>query len=233
MKTILIISLIVFLLWLIKYIYEYILYSQPLSEEEIEGLAYLRRLKAINQYYSFDRNQFYGDKVFKKNMDATGSFYNVDIELFCLPATIASWLKGKKHEWIIVAFEKGKKVDLIWMNKGFDNEEVCIFLDDVQIKTIALDHQYNSILIFHNHPNGVLSASNQDYIHARTYAQFLNDINVNLIDFVCATGVYHEYSRFVVDSFMCKDKFIAKIQKENDISTANNISLHKEFLTGL
>ena len=86
-------------------------------------------------------------------MRSDGRFYKIEERLFEFPALAAGLLKYKKHEWIIIAFEKEKRVELIWLNKGKDNKSVSWFLSASEIVETAKQHSFSSVLVFHNHPN--------------------------------------------------------------------------------
>lgn len=61
-------------------------------------------------------------------MNPNGTFYRISENLFGFPSTATALLKYKKHEWIIIAFEKDKRAELIWLNKGFDRSGVSPYL---------------------------------------------------------------------------------------------------------
>jgi hypothetical protein len=126
---------------------------RPLTEAELQALSHSRRRKAVQAYYGFDSYERSVDLHFKKNMAANGSIYNISENLFEFPALAAGLLKYKKHEWIIVAFERNKRVDKLWLNKGLDGSQVHFGLSLPRIRELAVDGEYSSVLVFHNHPN--------------------------------------------------------------------------------
>src|SRR5579862_7462384 len=97
---------------------------RQLTHEEIRFLSNKRRNQQIRQYFSFDRRKLFVNQEFKKKMNPNGKFYPRDDKLYEFPSIAAGLLKGKKHEWIIIAFEKYKAVNAICINKGNDNSEV-------------------------------------------------------------------------------------------------------------
>jgi hypothetical protein len=99
---------------------------RPLKENEMEKLSSKRRGKAIHQYFTFDHQEYNVDKIFKKKMNPNGKFYRIDEKLYHFPSTAAGLLKYKKHEWIIIAFEKNKNISICWLNKGFDRSRVRV-----------------------------------------------------------------------------------------------------------
>lgn len=180
---------------------------RPLTDQEADQLSTKRRNKQIRAYYSFHAGEVSVDLQFKKRMKADGSFYPADESLYTFPATAAGLLKYKKHAWIIVAFEKGKKVDLLWLNKGADRTGVNIYLSIEQIAETARENAYTTVLMFHNHPNqdpgrySCIMASPQDIKTAGEFARVLNEEGVNLVEFVCERGRHYEYWLAAADSF--------------------------------
>ena len=94
---------------------------RPLRENEINVLSEKRRNKGIIKYFSFDIQEYSVNKNFKKSMNPNGKFYQISEDLYTFPSLSAGLLKYKKHEWIIISFEKDRKISLIWLNKGFDS----------------------------------------------------------------------------------------------------------------
>jgi len=86
---------------------------RPLTEDEVKQLGTKRRGKQIRGYFSFAAVGFNVDKEFKKQMNPNGTFYRINEGLFEFPSIAAALLKYKKHEWIIIAFEKHKKIGLM------------------------------------------------------------------------------------------------------------------------
>jgi hypothetical protein len=211
---------------------------RPLTEAESEALSHSRRRKAIQAYYSFDRYERSVDYHFKKNMAANGSIYNISQTLFEFPALAAGLLKYKKHEWIIVAFERNQRIDKLWLNKGLDRSQVHFGLSLSRVRELAVVGEYSSVLIFHNHPNpdpsfySTAGASGKDKETAGQLAGQLVSAGVNLLEFVCERGRHHEYWRSVSDTFMPLTAFLADVQHSNGISGAHNLGLHWERLWG-
>lgn len=171
-------------------------------------------------------------------MQANGSFYDVNENLFSFPALAAGLLKYKKHEWIIVAFEHNNKVDKIWLNKGQDCTQVGLNIDFYKIKNIAESGAYTSVLVFHNHPNSnpsyysMTEASTKDKDSATKWANQLLAIKVNLIEFVCERGNYYIYWRSVSDRFFPIESFVENLERINGIHWSQNLGLHWERLFG-
>lgn len=207
---------------------------RPLTENEVKHLGTKRRGKHIRVYFSFNTREFNVDKEFKKRMNPNGKFYRIDEDLVDFPSTAAALLKYKKHEWIIIAFEKQKKVVSIWLNKGFDRSGVSPYLSVDNIAGIANQENCKSVLIFHNHPNtnpdyyDCSHPSSQDMNSANEFAQVLNGHGVNLVEFVCERGMHYEYFLSPVGSFLPLSEFIGTINRISGSSKLKNLSLHIE-----
>ncbi|MDQ6996097.1 MAG: JAB domain-containing protein [Mariprofundus sp.] len=206
----------------------------PLSEGEINQLSKKRRDKKILSYFSFNGNEFDVCKDFKKRMSPNGKFYQLDESLKDFPSVAAALLKHKKHEWIIVAFEKNKKVDLIWINKGISREYVSLNLSVDHLVQIACDTKHSSVLIFHNHPNpnpndyDCSNPSEQDIKSAIFFAEGLNSKGINLVEFICERGIHHKYFSSEASVFFPLREFYNEIQMINGTSKFQNFFLHME-----
>jgi len=167
-------------------------------------------------------------------MNPDGRFYQINESLFEFPSIAAALLKYKKHEWIIIAFEQNKKVDSVWLNKGFDRSEVSLYLPMEHVANIAKKDKQTSVLIFHNHPNvnpnyyDYSRPSDKDFESASDFAQVLNRNGINLLEFVCERGIYYKYYLSLTDSFLPLSEFIYAINKVNSLSRFKNLSLHFE-----
>ena len=209
-----------------------VIHLRPLREEEIRALGQKRRNKQILKYFSFDSREFNANKDFKKSMNPDGRFYQINESLFEFPSLAAALLKYKKHEWIVIAFEQNKKVDSIWLNKGFDRSAVSLYLSMEHIAEIAKEDKQTSVLIFHNHPNAnpnyydCRRPSDKDIKSASDFAQVLNRNGSNLLEFVCERGIHYRYYLSPADSFLPLSEFIDAINKVNGLSRFKNLSLH-------
>jgi len=201
-------------------------------------LAGKRRTKAINSYYHFDGREYSVNMDFKKDMPADGGFKYISEQLSKFPAVAAGLLKYKKHEWIIIAFERNQSVDLIWMNKGPDNSQVHCGLSMLIIRTATHNVSCRTVLVFHNHPNTDPSrysfrhSSDQDRLSAGELASQLREVGVNLLEFVCERGSHYEYWRSVCDTFLPLEGFRELIVHVNGRSRGQNFSLHWDRLFG-
>jgi len=207
---------------------------RPLTKNEVKSLSDKKRNRQIRLYFSFHIQEFTVNKEFKKQMNPNGTFYRIDENLFGFPAIAAALLKYKKHEWIIIAFEKDKKVDLVWLNKGFDRSGVSSYLSAQDMTETAKRENQTSVLIFHNHPNinpnyyDCRNPSDQDIKSANEFVQVLNQNGINLLEFVCERGKHYEYFFSPADVFLPLTEFVETIDKVNGQSKFKNLSLHFE-----
>lgn len=107
-----------------------LLHLRSLSEDEVKELGIKRRNKGITKYYTHNAVQYIGNREAKKAMPQYGGYFPVDWGFDIAPPIIASLLKSKKHEWVVVAFEKERNVQYLWMNKGSDKSSVGIGVTD-------------------------------------------------------------------------------------------------------
>ena len=210
---------------------------RPLTQDEINELADKRRSSKIGEYFSFNNGKYPVDKEFKKRMKSNGKLYPAEEKLSEFPSIAATLLKHKKHEWIIIAFEKHKSINLFWVNKGFDRARVSPYLSAEDMAKIAKQDNFKSILIFHNHPNANPSyydctrPSNQDIESAEIFAGVLNRSGMNLIEFICERGRHYQYFSSPSDSFLPIPDFISEINRVNNVSKSKNLSLHYERIS--
>ena len=152
---------------------------------------FLRELGSEKKRTPFDDREYTINKVFKSNMQPDGEFRSVNESLYEFPAIAAGMLKYKKHEWIIVAFEKDKRVHKIWINKGIDDIIVSLRLPFSTLVDIAVKEGCSAMLVFHNHPNANPSyykmndPSDQDINFANSLAALLRPKGMSLIEFIC------------------------------------------------
>lgn len=239
MDEIIVISLSIFaflfVLWMIYEFYFFITHLHPLTKDEIFALANKYRNIKISEYFKFDE----GEKViipeFKSRLKPKGKLYDFNEKLYHTPSVIASILKGKKHEWIAIAFEKDKSVLFVWFNKGQDNKSVLSFLNNEEIKDIAINNNITTVLLFHNHPNSnpnlydCTKPSQGDLNTAKTLSAVLNPKGINLIEFVCERGKYYKYYSSYSSAFIPIIIFEKEIEQINGKQKMDNYRLHKEL----
>jgi hypothetical protein len=223
----------IFLLSLLLFILTHL---RPLTFEEIRTLGKKRRKKKMKEYFNFKNNECSVDMNFKKRMKPTGKFYPTNELLYEFPSVAAGLLKYKKHEWSIIAFEKERKVFLIWVNKGTNKSSVSTLISTDRIADIANRENTTSVLTFHNHPNSnpnyvsCTNPSQQDIKSAEYAATIYNKNNLNLLSFVCERGRHYRYYFSPSDSFLPLSTFIEAINEVNGKSRSQNLSLHFERL---
>jgi hypothetical protein len=205
-----------------------------LTQAEVEQLARKRRDRRISAYFSFDRVEVRVDPGFKKRMKPTGKLYAVSHPLAAFPSVAAALLKYKKHEWVIVALERGKHVGFIWVNKGPDRSQVSLGLALPLMVAAAKQQGCTSVLTFHNHPNpnpgyyDCTRPSERDLTVARERAQVLNRSGLNLVAFVCERGLHYRYFLSPAERFLPLSECIVEIDRANGSSRLRNLSLHWE-----
>jgi hypothetical protein len=211
-----------------------VLHLRPLADHEIKALGIKRRKRNIEAYYHLDNVERNVNPEFKKSLNPRGVLYRVDLPLHSAASTVAGLLKYKKHEWIVVAFEKGKQVGHLWVNKGHNNSSASIYLPLDEVLNTARRNGYSSVLMFHNHPNSNPSrynctqASKTDLVTASQWASTLNPGGVSLAEYVCERGRHYRYFLSPSESFLPLAGFVGAINKANGYSKFGNLKLHME-----
>ncbi len=145
-----------------------------------------------NNFYTKNPSSISDDEFYSFVEDKNGQQYNINIGIKNFPQVAALNLKGKKHEWYIMGFEKDNRVKRVYSHKGFNNFSVHGISDSLMISIIN-ELNPTSIIILHNHPNGVLDASSQDKKSAKEMNNKIKKYNIKLIEFVCARGNFKKY----------------------------------------
>lgn len=222
-------------IWLLIELAFFLTHRRPLNDKELEKLALKRRRKFIKQNYSFRPVNSFPDKMFKSSMNAQGKLYPADIALSSFPSYTANLLKGKKHEWVILAMVKDKRVKLFWANKGINNSHVSFNCDLSDVINLCYKNGYQTIMRFHNHPNNspntqtCFLASKQDKISANNISSIVIAHGLNWLDFVCERGRFLEYFHAFSNRFYPENSNIEQIRKENGASKAANYKLQREL----
>jgi DNA repair protein RadC len=211
------------------YLINYWLNSEKLTDEEINELALSQRFWDIYKYFDFNESQVEINKEFKSTLNKDGQFYNCNESLKNFPAIASALLKSKKHEWIIIAFSSNKIIKSFYTNKGVDNESVVPNLGAEIIKKIAMDNDADLILDFHNHPNSVLLASQQDIAVANYLGKIFTNNGLNFIAFVTGKGNFHLYGLWVTDTFYDFNNYLSHCRNENGKSRSINYKMRKEL----
>lgn len=211
-----------------------VLHLRPLKDHEVRTLGEKRRKQTVDAYFHVDSTELTVNPVFKKSLNPRGVFYRVDLPLYSVASSMAGLLKYKKHEWIVVAFEKQKQVNHLWVNKGHNNSSASIHLSVDQVLETALENGYSSVLMFHNHPNpnpkrySCNQPSKTDLDTALLWASTLNPRGINLVKYICERGHHYRYSFSPSESFMPLGHFTDIINKVNGCSKLGNFQLHME-----
>jgi len=222
-------------LWLLIEILFYLTHKNPLNDLQIEKLSIKRRKRYIRKNYTFHIRSTIIDSKFKSKMNSNGKLYSVNLPLPNFPAYVSALLKGKKHEWVVLAIEGEGVVKYIWTNKGFDSSSVNFFCDISDIINLCKDNNCYTIMRFHNHPNSspntqtCFLASEQDKKSAHLLSATANSDSLNWLDFVCERGNYLKYFEKYSDTFIPKCALPESIKNENAISKYHNYKLHREL----
>jgi hypothetical protein len=169
--------------------------GRPLGEHEINRIAHRRRQRAIAAYYFFSRGRTVADPSFKSAMKAAGEIVAVRASLATFPALAAGLLKGKKNEWVIFGFEKNGVVNFAWLNRG---GKVSVAPSErAYVQQWAKGS--TTVLRLHNHPSGVMTPSQQDFISAGYFSKTLNACGISFVDFVCCRGFWAQYHLAAAD----------------------------------
>ena len=207
---------------------------RPLCVGEIERLATKRRLRQAAAYFHFSLAQRTVNPQFKSRMKPTGRFYTVAEPLCDWPSLAAALTKYKKHEWILIAFERDREVHQLWLNKGPNNTTVSSLAPIAAIIVQAKELQCISVLISHHHPNSnpacydCTRPSDTDRQTSALWGPQFASAGLNLIEFVCERGRHYEYHRTYAESFMPRSVFVKGIEDANGQSRLRNLALHWE-----
>jgi len=171
---------------------------------------------------------------FKRAMAPGGAYYPFQANIADIASVAASLLKYKKHEWILVAFEKARIIDLVWLNKGPDRTRVFLHLGYNAILNLLRSRQYDTVLFFHNHPNPdpsrytMLYPSKEDHIFAKDVTTNLSQVPVNVLHFVCERGHFRKYHQSISESFIPIAPLVAKVDEMNGQGPLRNFLMHLE-----
>lgn len=222
------------LIWLIVEVVFFILHRNPLNEEEILKLSQRRTHKYIKKNYTFNNVPVAVNKEFKSSLKPNGCWYNANESLASFPSYIAALLKGKKHEWVVLAIEKDGLVYGFYANKGHDNSSVSFNCDLEYIMEKCKEYGCSTIMRFHNHPNEnpsrqtCLLASEQDKSSALWCSGQVGHL-YNWLDFVCERGSFIKFFEQYSPAFIPKIASHEHIRTENNTSRFKNYKLHREL----
>lgn len=223
------------LLWSLIELLFYYTHKKPLKDNQIKLLSEKRKKRYVKKTYSFILKPVKVNLDFKSSMKAKGEFYKLDNDLAEFPSLIAQLLKGKKHEWVILAIEKDKRIIGMWANKGNDGTSVSFKCELKDMIEFSKQEKANTILRYHNHPNSnpqrynYLFPSKQDKISANWCSSETIAKGINWIDFICERGKFIKYAQYISNEYYPDIAKIENIQKENNISKKQNYKLHREL----
>jgi hypothetical protein len=175
------------------------------------------------------------NKRFKSTMRATGQLCGADEKLQEFPAIASALLKYKKHEWVIIAFEKDKQIRYLWINKGFDNQSASVSIGLEAMAGFPANGRFSSVLMFHNHPNSnprfysCSKASPADLQATEAFSRLLETKGINHIAFVCERGDFFKYFENYSRAFFPLKSYVRIISNIDRTVPGNNYRLHKEL----
>ena len=166
-------------------------------------------------------------------MNALGEFVVCDIDYAKAPSRVAGLLKYKKHEWIVFAFIRNKRVTRLWWNKGPDGTRVRPFLQGRDLEKTIESLKPDALAILHNHPNPdpalyrLNKPSETDLNSAESLHCRLATHGITLLEFICERGVPHLYYGAFPDHVVPVEPILTEIQKVDGIMLFKNYSLRK------
>lgn len=220
--------------WLFCEFIYFLFHLKPLNNEEIQKLSNKRRLNYIKKNFNFSHYDLTVNKAFKSSMKPTGKWYNIREELSKFPSLVSALLKGKKHEWVVIAIEKEGIVYGFYANKGINSSTVSFNCSLDYIMAKCKENNCSTILRFHNHPNEnpqyqtCLLSSEQDLRSARHCSSYVKH-KYNWIDFVCERGQFIKFFESYSPNYVPSIAKIEHIIAQNNISKFKNYRLHREL----
>lgn len=214
---------------LLSWLFHYVNNSYPLTKDEISILASLRRFSDVLKHYNFGEYAIEIDAENKKKIKPAGNFYNITSTIQTFPSFVAALLKGKKQEWLIAGIADNKDVKGFWANKGNDSSSVSSKIGYYEMLSYIKQNQADTILLFHNHTNAILSPSDIDINSANEDGKRYNESGINYFAFVVGRGNYKQYALWILDDLFPKIDYINKINKVNGTRRSINYDLNMEL----
>ena len=213
-----------------------ILHIRPLNSSEKLSLGKKRRKRQIKFYFSFNSKECPADKELDSQINFSTSNHKINLNLREFPSISSALLKNKKHECVIIGFEKNKKIEFVRFEQDTSRSDLSAILPFNEIAERAKKENMSSVLVLHNHSashltnKNYMEPSDQDLISANDLALTLDRNGVNLIEFMCDKKRYSEFFSSISDSFLPLKGFIEDIQMTNGESKFKNLTLHIDRL---
>lgn len=213
-----------------------ILHIRPLNSSEKLSLGKKRRKRQIKFYFSFNTKECPVDKELDSRINSFSNNHKINLNLREFPSISSALLKSKKHECVIIGFEKNKKIEFVRFGQDTNRSGLSRTLPFNKIAESAKKENMSSVLVFHNHSEShdtnknYMEPSDQDLISANDLALTLDRNGVNLIEFMCYKRMYSEYFSSISDSFLPLKGFIEDIHMTNGKSRFKNLTLHIDRL---
>jgi len=205
---------------------------RPITEKEIEKWAKQQREAEAAAYFQFDNEPTSDlkrtyDSARKPLVDASGSEIGIFIPFRYGPACIAYWLKHKKHQWVIAMYcQDQHNFRRIYGNKGPDNQSVECYLKPYRMLGPGKRNNYNTILLFHNHPMSVSpSISVEDRAIAKERKKYAKENDWNYLEFICVRGSFRLFESHYNSQFKSVADRKEEFLKINKRGALNNLKL--------
>lgn len=186
-------------------------------------------------FYKFDARV---NKKFKTSISADGQWYRIFEEIDTFPSYVAQLLKGKHHEWVVIAIEKDGYIRYMWANKGENSTEVSFSCDLNRVIELCKSIDGDAVFRLHNHPNPdpvhytTLVASEQDKRSAESCSDIVCKNGINWFDFVCAQGDYILFYKKIASSYRPKEVAMSEYADKIGISPFLDYKIHQQYFKG-
>lgn len=216
-------------------LWRFVRHSRPLGETEIARVAANRRRRAITDHYGFLQSQVAIDRAFKASMRPDGAFHSVEYPVQAALSIVASHLKHKRHEWVVLVLCRDQRAIGLWCNKGPDGTMVWPTIDLEEIAALGRRLGADTVIRAHNHPNShgghvsLLAPSDQDHRSAGHLGEFFFNRGLNYIDVVCERGRWLAFAERYVDAFYPLEGITAAVRSVNGTGGAVHRRLRREL----
>lgn len=226
-------ALILFLLIIAIFSIILLIFSKPLTDDQILKLSQKRRNRRIQHYFSSSIG-YSPSKHFKSTLEPDGKLYQVDLDMSGGPSFVANLLKYKKHEWSVIAFVGNEKAKYFWANKGPDRSQVYLVSMNFVLRT-AKENDCDVIMAFHNHPAhdpqhySYRRPSSPDLENAERRSQVLNTGGISYLAYICERGTPYRYCLKPSENLYPLTIFCEETRIENAKGRITHVKLHFEL----
>jgi hypothetical protein len=220
------ILILIFLLYILK---NYIEDTAPLTELEINNLSKKRRLKIFADDLKLVEYSFHIDIETKKKFGPKLKYYEHEIEIGTFPSWCAGLLKGKKHEWLIIAIGDMKSIKGYWLEKGKDNKSIQTSLSNIELIVGLNQGEIDNLFIIHNHPGSNLFPSENDKECIKDIFSRYSYGFINVLGFIACRGKQNLFACFLNSQIIPYEIIRTEITKVNNITRKTNGILRDEL----